>query len=122
MGGLKVAYKWLVAVAFMAGLFMDLMDATIVNVALPTLGLDFGASTATLEWVVTGDLISVAIWIPASGWITDRFASNKTFAFALVVFTIVSAPSGLAWSPDSLIAFRGLQAIGLAVVIPVCTA
>lgn len=83
MGGPKAAYKWLVAVAFVAGLFMDLMDATIVNVALPTLGRDFGASTDTLELVVTGYLISLAIWIPASGWISDRFGSKRTFAFAL---------------------------------------
>src|ERR1700738_359030 len=61
MGGLGVPYKWLAAIAFVAGLFMDLMDVTIVNVALPTLGRDFGASTATLEWVVTGYLISLAI-------------------------------------------------------------
>ena len=58
----KVSYKWLVAVAFVAGLFMDLMDATIVNVALPTLSRDFEATTDTLEWVVTGYLISLAIW------------------------------------------------------------
>src|SRR5258708_11391953 len=110
--GGKVSYKWLVAVAFVAGLFMDLMDVTIVNVALPTLGLDFGASTATLEWVVTGYLISLAIWIPASGWISDRFGSKKTFAFALVVFTIGSALFVLSWSADSLIAFPVLHGIG----------
>lgn len=66
---LQSSYKWLVAIAFVAGLFMDLMDATIVNVAIPTLSRDFAASTNTLEWVITGYLISLAIWIPASGWI-----------------------------------------------------
>src|SRR6266850_813951 len=122
MGGLKVSYKWLVAVAFVAGLFMDLMDATIVNVALPTLGLDFGASTDTLEWIVTGYLISLAIWIPASGWISDRFGSKRTFAFALMVFTIGSALCGLAWSAESLIAFRVLQGVGGGMMTPVGTA
>jgi EmrB/QacA subfamily drug resistance transporter len=122
MGGLKVSYKWLVAVAFVAGLFMDLMDATIVNVALPTLGRDFGASTDTLEWVVTGYLISLAIWIPASGWISDRFGSKRTFAFALVVFTAGSALCGLAWSAGSLIAFRVLQGVGGGMMTPVGTA
>lgn len=62
------------------------MDVMIVNVALPTLGHDFGASYATLEWVITGYLISLAIWIPASGWISDRFGSKRTFAFALALF------------------------------------
>jgi EmrB/QacA subfamily drug resistance transporter len=122
MTGLKVSYKWLVAVAFVAGLFMDLMDVTIVNVALPTLGLDFGASTDTLEWVVTGYLISLAIWIPASGWISDRFGSKRTFAFALVLFTAGSALCGLAWSAGSLIAFRVLQGVGGGMMTPVGTA
>jgi EmrB/QacA subfamily drug resistance transporter len=122
MGSLKVSYKWLVAVAFVAGLFMDLMDVTIVNVALPTLGLDFGASTNTLEWVVTGYLISLAIWIPASGWISDRFGSKRTFVVALVLFTAGSALCGLAWSAGSLIAFRVLQGVGGGMMTPVGTA
>src|SRR6266850_7818548 len=122
MVGLKVSYKWLVAVAFVAGLFMDLMDVTIVNVALPTLGREFGASTNALEWVVTGYLISLAIWIPASGWISDRFGSKRTFAFALVLFTAGSALCGLAWSAGSLIVFRVLQGIGGGMMTPVGTA
>jgi EmrB/QacA subfamily drug resistance transporter len=122
MGGLKVSYKWLVAIAFVAGLFMDLMDVTIVNVALPTLGRDFGASTDTLEWVITGYLISLAIWIPASGWISDRFGSKRTFTLALVLFTAGSALCGLAWSAGSLIAFRVLQGVGGGMMTPVGTA
>src|SRR5882724_918157 len=119
---IQASYKWLVAVAFVAGLIMDLMDATIVNVALPTLGRDFGAGTDTLEWVVTGYLISLAIWIPASGWISDRFGSKRTFAFALVVFTAGSALCGVAWSAGSLIAFRVLQGVGGGMMTPVGTA
>lgn len=101
---------------------MDLMDATIVNVALPTLGRDFGAGTDTLEWVVTGYLMSLAIWIPASGWISDRFGSKKTFAFALVLFTAGSALCGLAWSVGSLVVFRVLQGVGGGMMTPVGTA
>jgi MFS family permease len=62
------------------------MDMMIVNVALPTFGCDFGASNAILEWVITEYLISLAIWIPASGWISDRFGSKRTFALALALF------------------------------------
>ena len=122
MSSREVSYKWLVAIAFVAGLFMDLMDATIVNVALPTLGRDFAASTDALEWVVTGYLISLAIWIPASGWISDRFGSKRTFAFALTMFTAGSALCGLAWSAGSLIAFRMLQGVGGGMMTPVGTA
>ena len=73
-----IDYKYLVAAAFVFGLFMDILDTTIVNVALPVLGRDFDASTAQLEWVVTGYLLSLALWIPASGWIGDRFGTRRT--------------------------------------------
>src|SRR5579884_892266 len=112
-------YKWIVAVAFVAGLFMDLMDATIVNVALPQLGRQFRADTTTLEWVVTGYLLSLAVWIPASGWVGDRFGTKKTFLFALAMFTTCSALCGLAQSIDQLILFRILQGVGGGMLTPV---
>ena len=117
----RVPYKWLVAIAFVAGLFMDIMDATIVNVALPTISREFGADLNTLEWVVTGYLLSLAIWVPASGWIGDRFGTKRTFVFALATFTIGSALCGLAWSAGALIAFRMLQGVGGGMMTPVGT-
>ncbi len=117
----RIEYKWLVAVAFVAGMFMDIMDTTIVNVALPTLGQNFGVGDGTFEWVVTGYLLSLAIWIPASGWIGDRFGTKKTFLFALVVFTAGSALCGAAWNIQSLIAFRLLQGMGGGMLTPVGT-
>jgi len=117
----SIDYKWLVAAAFVAGMFMDIMDTTIVNVALPTLGQNFGVGDGTFEWVVTGYLLSLAIWIPASGWIGDRFGTKKTFLFALVLFTTGSALCGAAWSIQSLIAFRLLQGIGGGMLTPVGT-
>ena len=102
-------------------MFMDIMDTTIVNVALPTLGQNFGVGDGTIEWVVTGYLLSLAIWIPASGWFGDRFGTKKTFLFALVVFTTGSALCGAAWSIQSLIAFRLLQGVGGGMLTPVGT-
>ncbi|MHB8576156.1 MAG: MDR family MFS transporter [Dehalococcoidia bacterium] len=118
----NVQYKYLVATAFLFGLFMDLMDLTIVNVALPTLGRAFHAGDDTLEWIVTGYLLSLAIWIPASGWIGDRFGTKKTFMFALAMFTLASALCGLSWNIGSLIAFRLLQGVGGGMLTPVGTA
>jgi EmrB/QacA subfamily drug resistance transporter len=115
----KLDYKWLVAMAFVFGIFMDLMDITIVNVALPTLGKHFNAGEASLEWVVTGYTLSLAIWIPASGWIGDRVGTKKTFLFALAMFSTASALCGLAWNIESLIAFRALQGIGGGMMTPV---
>src|ERR1700688_4082164 len=97
-----VEYKYLVATAFIFGLFMDILDTTIVNVALRVLGQDFHAGTAQLEWVVTGYLLSLAVWIPASGWIGDRFGTKRTFLFALAVFTACSALCGTANSVGEL--------------------
>ncbi len=115
-------YKWLVAIVFVTGLFMDIMDSTIVNVALPTLGRDFHAPTTTLEWVITAYLLSLAVWIPASGWVGDRFGTKKVFLFALAMFSLGSALCGRAWSIDSLIFFRVLQGIGGGMMTPVGTA
>ena len=82
--GRTVPYKWLVAAAFVLGLFMDILDTTIVNVALPTLAKDFAADTNTIEWVVTGYLLSLALWIPASGWLGDKFGTKRIFLFAQI--------------------------------------
>ena len=115
----KVEYKWLVAAAFVAGFFMDLMDATIVNVAIPKLSADLHAPDTTLEWVVTGYLLSLAIWIPASGWIGDKFGTKRTFLFALAAFTISSALCSLAPNAHLLIAARFLQGVGGGMMTPV---
>src|SRR6266496_1001959 len=119
MKSIKVEYKWLVATAFVFGIFMDLMDITVVNVALPTLGRHFHASRDSLEWVVTGYLLSLAIWIPASGWIGDQVGTKKTFVFALGMFVFASVLCGISWNIGSLIAFRVLQGVGGGMMTPV---
>src|SRR5437660_10648548 len=101
---------------------MDVLDATIVNVALPTLGRELRVGNDTLEWVVTGYLLSLAVFVPASGWIGDRFGTKRTFVFALTTFTLSSGLCGLAWSIESLIAFRILQGVGGGMLTPVGTA
>ena len=115
----RVEYKWLVAVVFVFGLFMNLLDMTIVNVALPTFAKDFAASTTTIQWVVTGYLLSLGVFIPVSGWAGDRFGTKRTFMFALFVFTLGSLLCGLARSIEALIAFRVLQGVGGGMLTPV---
>jgi EmrB/QacA subfamily drug resistance transporter len=118
----RLEYKWLVAIVFVFGLFMDLLDMTIVNVALPTFAKDFDASTTTIEWVVTGYLLSLGVFIPVSGWAGDRFGTKRTFMFALSVFTLGSLLCSLAWDIEPLIAFRVLQGVGGGMLTPVGTA
>lgn len=117
----SIPYKWLVAAVFISGLFMDLLDTTVVNVALPTLGRHFSVGNTTLEWVITGYLLSLAVWIPASGWLGDRFGTKRIFLLALVLFTLASALCGLSWSIGSLIFFRVLQGVGGGMLTPVGT-
>jgi MFS family permease len=90
----RLPYKWIVAVVFVMGVFMDILDTTSVNVALPTLQREFNATTAQIEWVVLGYLLSLAVWVPASGWIGDRFGTKKVYLFALVMFTGASMLCG----------------------------
>ena len=112
-------YKRVVAVAFVVGVFMDVLDVTIVNVALPTIGRRFGSSDTGLEWVVTAYLLSLAVWIPASGWFGDRIGTKRVFLTALAVFTLGSAMCGLAQSIGQLIAFRVAQGVGGGMMVPV---
>jgi len=119
---LRLEYKWLVGIVFVFGIFMDLLDMTITNVALPTLAKDFAASTTTIQWVVTGYLLSLAVFIPVSGWAGDRFGTKRVFMFALFLFTLGSFLCGMAWDIESLIAFRVLQGAAGGMLTPVGTA
>jgi EmrB/QacA subfamily drug resistance transporter len=118
----RVPYKWIVAVVFVCGMFIDILDTTIVNVALPVLGRQFHANTASIEWIVLAYLLSLAIWIPASGWIGDRIGTRRAFLFALAMFTAASALCGQAHSLGQLVAFRVLQGVGGGMLVPVGTA
>ena len=117
----RFQYKHLVAAVFVLGLFMDLLDTTITNVALPTLSRQFGAAATSIEWVVTGYLLGLAVFIPVSGWAGDRFGTKRTFLFALTLFVSASALCGAAWSTESIVAFRVLQGVGGGMLTPVGT-
>ena len=118
----RVEYKWIVAAIFVCGMFIDILDTTIVNVALPDLGREFHATTASIEWIVLGYLLSLALWIPASGWFGDRLGTRRVFLFALAVFTTASALCGQAHSLGELVGFRVLQGVGGGMLVPVGTA
>jgi len=112
-----------VAIVFVVAMFMDIMDGTIVNTALPKIGQEFHHGSPTdLAWIVLGYLMSLAIWIPASGWLGDRFGTKKVFLFALFMFTASSALCGFAHSVNQLTAFRFLQGVGGGMMTPVGTA
>ena len=108
-----------VSVVFVAAMFMNIMDITIVNVALPSIGRQFHETTASLDSVAVGYLVSLAVFIPAAGWLGDRFGSKRVLLFAIAVFTGASALCGLAQSLPELVAFRVVQGVGGGMLTPV---
>ena len=111
-----------VAFAYVVSIFLSAMDTHIVNVALPSLSRDFHAPIATVQWTVIGYVLGLAMFIPASGWIGDRFGTKRIFMAALALFTAASALCGQAHSIAELIGFRLVQGIGGGTLIPTGTA
>jgi EmrB/QacA subfamily drug resistance transporter len=114
----RLEYKYIVAITFVVGIFLNLLDTTIVNVALPTLQDDFDASTTDIQWVVSAYLVALGVFIPVSGWAGDRFGTKRVYVISLSVFTFASLLCGLAWNLESLIAFRVLQGAGGGMITP----
>jgi len=115
----RISQKVAVSVVFVAAMFMSIMDATIVNVALPTIGRDFQVSPTSVASVAIAFLVSLAVFIPASGWLGDRFGGKRVLLTAIVVFTLASALCGLATSLGELVIFRVLQGVGGGMLAPV---
>jgi EmrB/QacA subfamily drug resistance transporter len=114
-----VSQKVAVGVVFVAAMFMSIMDVTIVNVALPTIGRDFHVSPTAVDSISIAFLVSLAVFIPASGWLGDRFGGKRVLLTAIVIFTAASALCGLASSLGELVAFRVLQGVGGGMLAPV---
>jgi EmrB/QacA subfamily drug resistance transporter len=100
------------------GAIMTILDATIVNVALPTLGRDFHTSIATIQWVPTVYLLAFASVIPLTGWASRRLGAKRLWLVSLAAFTVGSLLAGLSWSIGALIAFRVLQGLGGGMIMP----
>jgi EmrB/QacA subfamily drug resistance transporter len=94
------------------------LDATIVNVALSTLGRDLQTGLSTIQWVSTAYLLALAMVIPLTGWAVDRFGSKAVWMLSLGLFLGGSVLCGVAWSAGSLIAFRILQGLGGGMLFP----
>ncbi len=108
-----------VAIVVILGAIMSVLDTTIVNVALHSLTVDLHASLASVQWVVTGYLLSLAAVIPVTGWAVRRFSARRLYLIALVVFTAGSALCALATSSSELIAFRVIQGVGGGMITPI---
>ena len=105
----------LVAGAF----FMEFLDGTVIATALPDMAKTFGVEAVDLNIGISAYLITLAVLIPASGWIADRFGARTIFSLALAIFTVSSVFCGLATSAHSFVAMRILQGVGGALMVPV---
>lgn len=110
-----------VSIVFVAAMFMSIMDGTIVNVALPSLGRQLNIPSTSIDAVVIAYMISLAIVIPVSGWLGDRWGTRRVFLIALALFTIASALCGLAGDFAMLVIFRFLQGAAGGALTPVGT-
>ncbi|HEY1181602.1 MAG TPA: multidrug transporter subunit MdtD [Rhodocyclaceae bacterium] len=106
---------WLVAIAF----FMQTLDATIVNTALPAMAISLGESPLKMHSVVVSYALTMAALIPASGWLADRFGTRRTFMGAIVLFSLGSLACAMSHSLPQLVAARVLQGLGGALLLPV---
>ena len=113
------AYVWRISAVVIVGSIMSILDTTIVNVALATLGRELHSSIDQIQWVVTGYLLSLAAVIPVTGWAARRFGAKRVYIISLVLFTAGSALCGLASSTTALILFRVLQGIGGGMILPI---
>jgi EmrB/QacA subfamily drug resistance transporter len=107
-------------VVLIAGVFMSVLDTSIVNIALPSMQKDCGVSTERVQWISTVYSLTEGVVVPASAWLGARFGLKRVYIWALVLFTGASALCGLAGGLDSLIAFRIVQAIPGGIMPVIC--
>jgi MFS family permease len=106
---------WLVAVAF----FMQALDTTILNTAVPAIAKALGIAPLSMKAVLSSYTLSLAVFIPISGWMADRFGTRRVFAWAIGTFTLGSLLCGISNNIHLLVACRVLQGCGGAMMVPV---
>jgi len=110
--------RWLVLAVMSLGIFLILVDNTIVNTALPAISRDLGASTSTLQWVIDSYTLVLAGLLLLGGSIGDRFGRRHWMAAGMSIFGVAAVGAAFSTSAESLIAFRALQGVGAALVMP----
>lgn len=113
--------RWGLALAVLVvGMFMSVLDVTIVNVAVPAIQTDFGGSLRDVLWIATAYTLTLGVVVPVSGWLGDRFGLRRVYLLALLGFAAGSALCAIAWSLNALIMFRIVQAVSGG-ILPVVT-
>src|ERR1700754_4400237 len=111
--------RLLIPLVVAAGLLMEQIDQTIITTAIPQMARDLDTSVLRMNLAITTYVLTLAVFIPVSGWFADRFGARRIFVSALVVFTVSSVLCGMAQSFEMLVATRALQGLGGAMMTPV---
>jgi EmrB/QacA subfamily drug resistance transporter len=114
-----IPLRILVPLIVACALFMENLDATVISTALPAIAQDLHQSPIQLKLALTSYLLTLAVFIPASGWVADRFGTRIVFRLAILIFALGSALCGFANSIGALVAARAFQGIGGAMMVPV---
>lgn len=114
----RVGYKWIVAMVVVIGVFMSILDQTIVNIAIPRLQTAFGADIHSVQWVLTAYILTQGVITPTAAYFSETFGIKRFYIFSLAAFTFGSALCGIAWSLPVLIFFRVIQGAGGAALFP----
>jgi len=113
-----VPHRGLITLSIMLATVMQVLDTTIANVALPSMTGDLGASQDTINWVLTSYIVAAAIMTPVTGWLSDRVGRRELFLISVVGFTVASMLCGVAWSLETMVAFRVVQGLFGAAIVP----
>ncbi len=113
---------WLIAFAVMMAVFMEVLDTSIANIALPHIAGSLSATTDEATWVLTSYLVSNAIILPMTGWLGNYFGRKRVLLSCVMMFTFASALCGLAWNLQTLILARILQGAGGGAMVPIAQA
>ncbi len=111
-------YKWFVLGTIMLGTFMAVLDSTIVNVGLPKIMASFGVGIDKIEWVITAYMLSMAVMLPTSGWLADKFGYKRLYFMGLLLFTLGSLFCGMSYDENTLILSRIVQGLGAGMIQP----
>jgi DHA2 family multidrug resistance protein len=113
------SYRWWALFVVIIGGFMSILDTSIVNIAMPKMMAVFGVGTDDAQWILTAYMLTMGVLQPTTGYLCDIWGNKRMYIWSLIIFTIGSALCGIAWSNDSMVFFRVIQAIGGGVIIPV---
>jgi EmrB/QacA subfamily drug resistance transporter len=112
-------YRWWALGVTIIGSFMSILDTSIVNIAIPKMMAVFSVGTDDAQWILTAYMLTMGVIQPATGYLCEAYGTRRMYLLSLAIFTVGSFLCGIAWSNDSMIVFRIMQAIGGGLIIPV---